>query len=308
MSTNNYGGSSQGGDQYGQGGQGSYGQQGGYGQGSYGQQGHDPYGQQGGYGQSSGSNAYGSQGGHGQPSASESYGSQGGYGQSSDAYGSQGGYGQQSGDVYGQQGGYGQSASEPQGYGQSASEPQGYGYDQSQQGYGYGDPAQQQAYGAAGYGDPSQAYGVQSYGGAPMRPPVGFMQAIKNWFANYVNFYGRANKGEYWWVFLVNALVALVLYGPGYAMTMNAAQTGEGSSLGGVLFGLYGLYGLATLLPSLGLAVRRLHDTNRSGWMYLLGLIPLIGGIIVLVLMLGDSKPEGARFDNPDGSQPKSAA
>jgi uncharacterized membrane protein YhaH (DUF805 family) len=54
---------------------------------------------------------------------------------------------------------------------------------------------------------------------------------------------------------------------------------------------------LAVLIPSLAVTVRRLHDGNFSGWMMLLGLIPLAGGIILLVLTLMEPKPEGARFD-----------
>ena len=56
---------------------------------------------------------------------------------------------------------------------------------------------------------------------------------------------------------------------------------------------------LAVIVPSLALTVRRLHDANFSGWMYLLVLIPFVGGIILLVFTLLDSKPEGQRFDVP---------
>ena len=56
---------------------------------------------------------------------------------------------------------------------------------------------------------------------------------------------------------------------------------------------------LAVIVPSLALTVRRLHDSNFSGWMYLIVLIPFIGGIILLVFTLLESKPEGQRFDVP---------
>ena len=52
-------------------------------------------------------------------------------------------------------------------------------------------------------------------------------------------------------------------------------------------------------MPSLALTVRRLHDVNMSGWMVLLGLIPFVGGLIVLIFTLLPSKPEGQRFDVP---------
>jgi len=62
------------------------------------------------------------------------------------------------------------------------------------------------------------------------------------------------------------------------------------------------LVSLAAFVPSLSLGIRRLHDTNQSGWMYLLTFIPSIGGIILLVLMAQASNPAGARFD--DAAQP----
>ncbi|TJY41720.1 DUF805 domain-containing protein [Cohnella pontilimi] len=65
---------------------------------------------------------------------------------------------------------------------------------------------------------------------------------------------------------------------------------------------LSGLYALAILLPSLAVSVRRLHDTGRSGWWLLIGLIPLIGAIILLVFTCQDSQPG----DNRYGPNPRS--
>lgn len=56
-------------------------------------------------------------------------------------------------------------------------------------------------------------------------------------------------------------------------------------------------FGLVNLVPSLAVAVRRLHDVDLSGWFYLLGLVPLVGGLILLVLLVLSPKPGGARFD-----------
>ena len=65
---------------------------------------------------------------------------------------------------------------------------------------------------------------------------------------------------------------------------------------------LGGLYSLAVLIPSLAVAARRLHDTDRSGWWQLIGFIPLIGWIILLVVLCGDSKSGENRFGaNPKG-------
>jgi uncharacterized membrane protein YhaH (DUF805 family) len=64
---------------------------------------------------------------------------------------------------------------------------------------------------------------------------------------------------------------------------------------------LSGLYALAMIVPSIAVTVRRLHDTDRSGWWYLLVLVPLIGGLVILVFMLLDSTPGSNRF----GPNPK---
>ncbi len=72
-------------------------------------------------------------------------------------------------------------------------------------------------------------------------------------------------------------------------------------SLLGTPFIFYGLYLLAMLIPGLAVAVRRLHDVNKSGWFMFVALIPLIGGIWLLILMVTDSTPG----DNEYGSNPK---
>lgn len=268
----------------------NYGQGGGYGQG---QGGEGQYPQQGGYGQS-GQGDYGQSGGYGQGAD---------YGQQSGGYGQQD-YGQPSANEYGQQG-YGQTSANDPGQQQATYGQQDYG----QQDYGQQQSYDQGGYGAAGYGTETQPYGGgYSAAGAP-RPSVGFGQAIKLYFKNYAQFYGRASKSEYWWPFLMNMIVMLVLYIPAYAMSMSAMNSGGSiPAFAGILFGLYALWGLANIIPALSSAVRRLHDTGKSGWMYLLSLIPFVGGIILLVLLAGESKPEGVQYDNPDGSQPVSQA
>ncbi|MNW48585.1 Inner membrane protein YhaH [compost metagenome] len=109
---------------------------------------------------------------------------------------------------------------------------------------------------------------------------------------NYVGFQGRARRKEYWMFVLFNIIAAFVL-----------------GFIGGLINQSFGLilgyvYGLAVLLPSLAVAVRRLHDTGRSGWMLLLSLIPLVGSIIVLVFLCMDSEVS----DNRYGSNQKSIA
>ena len=83
---------------------------------------------------------------------------------------------------------------------------------------------------------------------------------------NYCNFEGRASRPEFWWFFLFNFVVSLVL---GLF----------GTKVGTIL---QGIWSLAILLPQLGLGVRRLHDINKNGWLMLLGLIPFVGWIILI--------------------------
>lgn len=72
-------------------------------------------------------------------------------------------------------------------------------------------------------------------------------------------------------------------------------------TLGGLMVVLYVIYALAVLVPALAVTVRRLHDTNKSGWLILIGLIPLVGPIILLVFYLTD----GDRGENQYGPSPK---
>jgi uncharacterized membrane protein YhaH (DUF805 family) len=114
-----------------------------------------------------------------------------------------------------------------------------------------------------------------------------------NWYllvlTKYAVFDGRARRTEYWMYTLFNVLIAV------------------GLSLIDRLFGqhhfLYSLYLLAVLLPSVGVSIRRLHDTDRSGWWLLLAFVPVVGAIVLLVLMCMDSQPGGNEY----GANPKGA-
>lgn len=117
-----------------------------------------------------------------------------------------------------------------------------------------------------------------------------------NWYLDvlkkYVDFSGRARRQEYWMFALINTIIYLILAVIEYAVG-GSREVGR-SALGGI-------YSLAVLLPSLGVSVRRLHDTGRSGWWLLLNLIPCVGGIIYLVFMIEDSQVG----DNQYGPNPK---
>lgn len=107
----------------------------------------------------------------------------------------------------------------------------------------------------------------------------------------YVAFSGRASRPEFWWFFLINLIVSIVLTVADMQLGLIAA--------GGVAI-TSTIYQLAVLLPSLGVSVRRLHDTDRSGWWMLIGLIPLIGLIVLLVFFIMASTPG----ENRHGSNP----
>jgi len=109
---------------------------------------------------------------------------------------------------------------------------------------------------------------------------MNFGDSIKTCFSNYANFNGRAARPEFWWFVLFLFLASLAL-----------------NMVSGMLSGLFSL---ATLVPSLAVGARRLHDTNRSGWWQLLGLIPVIGWIVLIVFCAQPGETE----DNQYGAVP----
>lgn len=127
-----------------------------------------------------------------------------------------------------------------------------------------------------------------------------FGQAVSRFFAKYATFSGRASRSEYWWVVLFMAIINGV-FGVVYGIAMSTGISTDGttytlSAFAIIVIVLWGLFGLATLIPGIAVVVRRLHDGNFSGWLYLVSLIPG-GSIVVLILTLLPSNPEGARFD-----------
>lgn len=129
-----------------------------------------------------------------------------------------------------------------------------------------------------------------------------------NWYLtvvrdNYANFQGRARRKEYWMFMLVHIIIWLVLYliiaifSPSEEALLNGASLGFIPML---MSGLLLIYILATLVPTLAVTARRLHDTDRSGWWQLLNLIPLLSLIVLVFTIL-----EGTRGDNRFGPDPK---
>lgn len=121
-----------------------------------------------------------------------------------------------------------------------------------------------------------------------------------NWFLvalkKYATFSGRAQRAEYWYFFLFYILTFI-------GLSFIDGITGTFSEEAGIGL-LSGLYSLAILIPSLAVGVRRLHDTGRSGWWLLVGIIPLIGAIVLLIFFVQDSVPG----HNLYGSNPKAPA
>ena len=120
-----------------------------------------------------------------------------------------------------------------------------------------------------------------------------FMDAVKKCFQNYANFSGRARRSEYWYFVLFNALVGGVLSGL-------ARMAGEGF-IASSLTSLASLYSLATLVPGLAVAWRRLHDIGKSGGYWFFIFIPIAGPIILLVWLV----KAGDAGDNAYGPDPK---
>jgi len=117
-----------------------------------------------------------------------------------------------------------------------------------------------------------------------------------NWYLEalrkYAVFDGRARRMEYWMFVLINCLIIVVL---------SVVDTVVGLfSLGNSVGALTGLYWLVVLVPSVAVTVRRLHDTDRSGWWALLALLPVLGTIVLFVFCVLDGTPGPNRFgENP---------
>lgn len=116
------------------------------------------------------------------------------------------------------------------------------------------------------------------------------MNAVKEYFINvlknhYVDFNGRASRKQYWMFVLFYFILSLVvgIIGSILGDTVNKILTV--------------LLTLALFLPSLSIGVRRLHDTDRSGWWYLIAFVPFIGGLVLLVFMLLPGTEGANRFD-----------
>lgn len=113
-----------------------------------------------------------------------------------------------------------------------------------------------------------------------------FGEAISDGFSKYATFSGRSSRSAYWWWVLFYVLVIIG------ASIVDAALKSPV---------IAGLAWLALIIPNLAVLVRRLHDTDRSGWWALIGLVPLLGAIVLIVFACLDSGPPNKYGDGPDG-------
>lgn len=135
-----------------------------------------------------------------------------------------------------------------------------------------------------------------------------YLNVIRN---HYADFRGRARRREYWTFYLINTLISVVLSLPSLVQVVTAPDPETVTPSGLALLSLIaaGLYSLFMLIPSLAVSVRRLHDTGRSGWWYLINFVPLVGGLILLIFLVLDSQPGANRWGpNPKGQTANAAA
>ena len=106
---------------------------------------------------------------------------------------------------------------------------------------------------------------------------MGFSEAVSTVFSKYAVFSGRARRSEFWWFILFNVIATAILGIIGRAVIGNDI--------------LADIYSLAVLIPTLSVSVRRLHDIDRSGWWLFLGLVPLVGGLVLLFWYIKQGTP-----------------
>ena len=112
-------------------------------------------------------------------------------------------------------------------------------------------------------------------------------QSVVAVLKKYAVFRGRASRPEFWWYYLVYVIVSVVVI-----LIDNAIGAGNI---------LYVIFSLALFLPTLAVTIRRLHDSDKSGWWVLIQLIPIVGTIIILIFIISNGTPGDNRFGAPVG-------
>ena len=117
------------------------------------------------------------------------------------------------------------------------------------------------------------------------------MEAVKKCFCDYCTFSGRAKRKEFWSFYLFNVLIFLGVY------LLLLIVPNEVIILSLASFAI--VYGLGTILPNIAVSVRRLHDIGKSGWWYLLILIPYIGCIVLIIFFCLKSESHENKYGKP---------
>jgi len=112
---------------------------------------------------------------------------------------------------------------------------------------------------------------------------MNFIESIQTCYKKFFDFSGRASKSEYWWFQLYNVIIYVLTFVFQADLTL-----------------LFSIVVIANIIPNYAAAVRRIHDSDKSGWMVLIAVIPLIG-LYIFVLLLQD----GSRGKNRFGPKPK---
>lgn len=121
---------------------------------------------------------------------------------------------------------------------------------------------------------------------------MGFTESITTCLTKkYATFSGRASRSEYWWFYLFLTIGPAIIIGLLYSIFDTA----------GVVIGILAVLGL--IVPNLAVLVRRLHDTNHSGWWFFISAVPMIGGLWLLFLLVSAGTPG----DNKYGPNPLEA-
>ncbi len=126
-----------------------------------------------------------------------------------------------------------------------------------------------------------------SYGGGAGAPKPALDNPLVNYWKlvvleRYAQFTGRSRRAEFWWYALAGVIIGVV-----FNILIAIAS---------IFWVLYVIYGLAVLIPGLAVGVRRLHDTDKSGWWLLIGLIPLVGIIVLIVFFATDGSPQPNQY------------
>ena len=169
-------------------------------------------------------------------------------------------------------------------------------------------PAQPSYVEAPAYAAAPAYVAAPAYQGAVVQPrKVGFGEAVKRAFGGFTDYSSRSTVAEYWWFWLFSALVGIPAYIVMFVAIFSSVTTTTGpdgltqvtsdgiSGLGLVLLFLVGVLYVVLFFVTLPLTVRRLHDTDRSGWWYFISAIPF-GGIVLLIFLIGAGTPGPNRW------------